>query len=130
MHTMYIQVLIKNIKYKQISDKLSNFHFATPALLKASYSPALSVSRIVVPFCSSCYLKNFLHSVVQALYDPVLQHSLRLDFDMTLYAGVSVRACLRAHVRFTMARLHYLRPVPLLPGFVAYSTFPIGQTLS
>ncbi len=33
-----------------------------------------------------------MHSVGEALYDPVLQHSLRFDFDMNLYACVSVRA--------------------------------------
>lgn len=83
----------------QISDKLSRFHFAISAL-KASCSLALSVSGTVVPFCSSCYLKNFTHSVGEALHDPVLQHSLRFDFDMNLYgcAGVCVRVCLRARV--------------------------------
>lgn len=57
------------------------------------------MSRTVVPFCSSCYLKNFIHSVEEALYDPVLPHSLRFDSDMNLYACVRVRACLRARVR-------------------------------
>lgn len=67
-------------------------------LLKALFSLALSASHAVLPFCSSCYLKNFIHSVGEALYDPVLQHSLRFDFDMNLYACVSVLVCLRAHV--------------------------------
>lgn len=113
----------------QISAKLSNIHVAAPALLKASYSLALLFSHIVVPFCSSCYLKNFMRSVGEALYDPLLQLSLRFDFDMSLYAGVSVRACLHVHVQFSMARLNYLRPVPLLPGFMAYSSIPIGYSL-
>jgi len=76
-------------------------------------------------------------SVGEALFDPVLQLSVRFDFDMNLYACVSVCACLPAcmcvcvcvHQRFTMARLHYHRPVLLLPGCLAYSSIPTGLSL-
>lgn len=46
---------------------------------------ALSVSCIVVLFFS-CYRQRFIHPVEETLYDPVLQHSSSVDFDV--YVGV------------------------------------------
>lgn len=111
---------------------LSSFHFAVSALLKALCSLALSVSHTVVPLCSPCYRKNFILSVREALYDPVLHHGSRFDFDMNfcmlvlLCVCVCVHMCVCVYQRFIMARLHNLRPVHQLPGFMAYSSIPIG----
>lgn len=97
-----MQVHIKNIQCKHVFAKLVArspvFIFAISAPLKALHSFSCPLSHTVVPFCSSCYLTKLIHSVGEALSDPVLQHSLRFDFDMNLYACVSVRACLCAHV--------------------------------
>lgn len=44
----------------------------------------------------------------------------RFEFDIVL-TGAHVGQGGPARARFTAAGLHYLRPVPLLPGFMAYS---------
>lgn len=114
-----------------------SFLFAFSALLKPFvHALALSVSHNVVPFCAPCYLKNFVHSVLETHIDPVLQHSLRCDLDIKLCACDRLPACMChclhmcVHQRFTMTGLHYLRPVPLLPGFTAHLSSPFGKSLS
>lgn len=54
------------------------------------------------PFCSSCYLQNFICSTAEALCDPVLQLRVRFDFDMNLYAcvkGACVCVCMHVCIR-------------------------------
>lgn len=77
---------------------LSSFHFAVSALLKALCSLALSVSHTVVPLCSPCYRKNFILSVREALYDPVLHHGSRFDFDMNFCMLVLLCVCVCVHM--------------------------------
>lgn len=78
-------------RYSQGSARVNHvkrlLHIATPAFfflffsfffLGASCSSALRLLPIVDALCSSCYLGNFMHTVGEALYDPVLHRSSQI----------------------------------------------------
>lgn len=105
-HNLHTEGVHKEHEKLYVGKRFGFFDFVTPTLLKAYCSPALSVSHIMVPFSSSCYLRNAIHSVVEAVYDPVLHHSLTSDFDTYVY--VYTHTCESYYGEATLSQTSWL----------------------
>lgn len=62
----------------------------------------------MVPFSSSCCLRNAIHSVVEAVYDPVLHHSLTSDFDTYVYVYTHTHTCESYYGEATLSQTSWL----------------------